>query len=135
MTDLHLSKVAVGCASLETLGRRQSGRLTDGYVPLVTRFMPKRAEELVGGSLYWIIKHRLIARNRILGFATRESDGRTLIRLDPALVRVRVWPKRAHQGWRYLGAADAPPDLDGEPDGLDALPPALLGKLAGLALV
>ena len=30
---------------------------------------------------------------------------------------------------------DAPPDLDGEPDGLDALPPALLGKLAGLALV
>jgi hypothetical protein len=135
MTDLHLSKVAVGCASLETLGRRQSGRLTDGYVPLVTRFMPKRAEELVGGSIYLIIKHRLIARNRILGFATRESDGRTLIRLDPALVRVRVWPKRAHQGWRYLGAADAPPDLDGEPDGLDALPPALLGKLAGLALV
>ncbi len=135
MADLHLSKVAFGCASLETLTRRQAGRVTDGVVPLVTRFMPKRAEELVGGSLFWIIKHRLIARNTILGFATRESDGRTVIRLDPALVRVRAWPKRAHQGWRYLGAGDAPPDLDGEPDGLDALPPALLGKLAGLALV
>lgn len=135
MANLHMSKVAVGCASLDALAARQQARLTDGIVPLVTRFMPKRAEELVGGSLYWIVRHRLIARNRILGFATREGDGRTVIRLDPELVRVRAFPKRAHQGWRYLGAGDVPPDLDGEPDGLDALPPALLGKLADLALV
>lgn len=135
MANLHLSKVAFSCASYDTLARRQQARLTDGVVPLVTRFMPKRADELIGGSLYWIVKHRLIARNRILGFATRAQDGRTIIRLDPDLVRVRLFPKRAHQGWRYLDAADVPPDLDGEPDGLDALPPALLGKLAGLALV
>ncbi len=109
--------------------------MADGIVPLVTRFMPKRADELVGGSLYWIVKHRLIARNRILGFAVRPRDGRTIIQLDPELVRVRQHSKRAHQGWRYLVAEDAPPDLDGEPDGLDALPPALLGKLASLALV
>jgi hypothetical protein len=135
MANLHLSKVAFSCASYDTLARRQLARLADGVVPLVTRFMPKRADELIGGSLFWIIKHRLIARNRIVGFAVRESDGRTIIRLDPDLVRVRLFPKRAHQGWRYLGVADVPPDLDGEPDGLDALPPALLGKLAGLALV
>jgi hypothetical protein len=135
MANLHMSKVAVGCASLDALAERQGLRLADGIVPLVTRFMPKRAEDLVGGSLYWIVKHRLIARNRIVGFATREEDGRTIVRLDPALVRVRAWPKRAHQGWRYLGAGDVPPDLDGEPDGIDLLPPALLGKLAGLALV
>ena len=135
MAALHLSKVAFNCASYDTLARRQQARVVDGIVPLVTRFMPKRAEELVGGSLYWIMKHRLIARNRILGFATRAQDGRTIIQLDPELVRVRLFPKRAHQGWRYLTGEDAPPDLDGEPDGLDALPPALLGKLAGLALV
>ena len=135
MANLHLSKVAFSCASYDTLARRQLARVADGVVPLVTRFMPKRADELIGGSLYWIVKHRLIARNRILGFATRAQDGRTIIQLDPDLVRVRLFPKRAHQGWRYLEAADAPPDLDGEPDGLDALPPALLGKLAGLALV
>jgi hypothetical protein len=135
MANLHLSKVAFSCASYDTLARRQLARVADGVVPLVTRFMPKRADELIGGSLYWIVKHRLIARNRILGFATRAQDGRTIIRLDPDLVRVRLFPKRAHQGWRYLDAADVPPDLDGEPDGLDALPPALLGKLAGLALV
>ena len=135
MAILHLSKVAFSCASFDTLARRQQARVEDGVVPLVTRFMPKRADELIGGSLYWIVKHRLIARNRILGFATQASDGRAIIRLDPVLVRVRAFPKRAHQGWRYLGVADVPPDLDGEPDGLDALPPALLGKLAGLALV
>ena len=134
MPQLHLSKVAFACASLDALAARQRARAAGGVVPLTTRFMPKRAEALVGGSLFWIIKHRLIARQAILGFATG-ADGRAIIRLDPLLVRVRAWPKRAHQGWRYLDAADAPPDLDGEPDGLDALPPALLGALAGLALV
>ena len=134
MPQLHLSKVAFACASLDALAERQRARLADGVVPLVTRFMPKRADELVDGSLYWILKHRLLARQLICGFATGE-DGRTIIRLDPLLVHVRALPKRAHQGWRYLDAADAPPDLDGEPDGLDALPPALLGRLAGLALV
>lgn len=132
---LHLSKVAVGCPSLEALAERQQARFAYGEIPLITRFMPKRAGELVGGSLYWIIKHRLVARNTILGFAIRESDGRTIVRLDPRLVRVSAWPKRAHQGWRYLAAADAPPDLEGAPDGLDALPQALLDELAGLALV
>ena len=135
MANLHLSTVAVGCASLEALAERQQARLADGEVPLITRFMPKRAGELVGGSLYWVIRHRLVARNTILGFSTRESDGRTIVRLAPRLVRVHGWPKRAHQGWRYLIAADAPPDLDGAPDGLDALPPALFGELTGLALV
>jgi hypothetical protein len=48
---------------------------------------------------------------------------------------VRARPKRAHQGWRYLAAADAPPDLDGDDDGLLALPSELSMKLAGLALI
>ena len=134
---IHLSKVAVGCASVETLERRQLKRLRDGAVPILTRFRPKRAEELLatGGSLYWIMKHRLVARQAILDFATQPRDGRTIIRLAPELVRVRRQAMRAHQGWRYLEAADAPDDLEGAPDGIDALPPALLGKLAGLALL
>ena len=133
---IHLSKVAFSCASVDTLERRQQKRLQDGAVPNVTRFRPKRAEELLaGGSLYWIIKHRLVARQAILDFATSARDGRTIIKLAPELVRVRGQAMRAHQGWRYLDPADAPPDLEGDPDGLDALPPALLGKLGALALV
>jgi hypothetical protein len=133
---LHMSKVAFSCASVETLERRQQKRLKDGFVPIVTRFRPKRAEELLGGgSIYWIIKHRLVARQAILDFATSPRDGRTIIRLAPEMVRVRLKAMRAHQGWRYLDPAEAPADLEGEPDGIDALPPALLGKLAGLALL
>lgn len=135
MPILHISKVAVGCASLDALAARQAMRRQQGFVPITTRFRPKRAEELIGGSIYWIIKHRILVRQTIIGFAESESDRRTIIRLDPELVRVRALPRRAHQGWRYLTAADAPADLEGEPDGIDALPPALLGKLAVLALI
>ncbi|MBA3677845.1 MAG: DUF1489 domain-containing protein [Sphingosinicella sp.] len=131
---LNMSKVAVGCASLDTLKRRQEARLSDGVVPVVTRFRPKRADELIGGSIYWIVKHRLAARQTILGFADG-SDRRTIIRLDPLLVPVRAIPKRAHQGWRYLDAADAPRDFDGEDEGLAALPPGLMVKLSALALI
>ena len=134
MGSLNISKVAVGCASFEALKRRQESRVSGGVVPITTRFKPKRADELIGGSIYWIIKHRVTARNRIIGFEETE-ERRTIIRLDPKLVPVRAWPKRAHQGWRYLAAADAPQDFDGAEAGLAELPPTLLSKLSALALI
>ncbi len=134
MSSLNISKVAVGCASFDALRRRQEGRLTNGIVPIVTRFRPKRADELVGGSIYWIIKHRITARQTILGFAETE-ERRTIIQLHPELVTVRARPKRAHQGWRYLEPEDAPADFDGSEDALSVLPPDLLGRLTALALI
>ena len=135
MGRLNISKVAVGCASFDALRKRQQGRLAGDHVPIITRFMPKRAEELVGGSIYWIIKHRISARQTILGFAEREEDRRTVIRLCPNLVPVKALPKRAHQGWRYLAPADAPVDFDGEDEGLLALPGELAARLSALALI
>ncbi|MGZ8287447.1 MAG: DUF1489 family protein [Allosphingosinicella sp.] len=132
---LNISKVAVGCASLDSLEKRQRLRLAGGIVPIVTRFRPKRAEELIGGSIYWIVKHRIAARQAIIGFADREEDRRTIIRLDPELVLVRALPRRAHQGWRYLEPADAPLDLDGDDTGLAELPPRLTARLSALALI
>jgi hypothetical protein len=134
MSRLNISKTAVGCASFEALRKRQAARLVGGVVPIVTRFRPKRADELIGGSIYWIVKHRIAARQTILGFAERE-DRRTIIRLDPELVPVRARPKRAHQGWRYLAVEDAPQDFDGDDEGIAALPPDLAVKLAALALI
>jgi hypothetical protein len=135
MEFLHLSKVAVGCASFDALRNRQARRLSGGVVPLVTRFMPKRAEELVGGSVYWIMKHRIAARQEILALAVRERDRRTVISLSPEVVPVRACAKRAHQGWRYLAACDAPLDFDGSEDGLTDLPPDLAGKLLAMGLI
>jgi hypothetical protein len=133
-SPLHLSKVAVGCASYEALRKRIESRAGDGVVAITTRFRPKRADELVGGSIYWIVKHRIIARQTILGFADGE-DRRTLIRLDARLVPVRAYPKRAHQGWRYLEAADVPQDFDSGDADIGALPAALVGELSALALI
>ena len=134
MASLHMSKVAVGCASLDALRKRQQLRAAGGVVPIVTRFRPKRADELVGGSIYWIVKHRLTARQQIIGFAENE-ERKTIIQLDAALVPVRARPKRAHQGWRYLAAEDAPADFDGADDGLETIPAELLTRLSALALI
>ena len=128
---LHLTKVAFGCRTIEALEKRIAARTRDGEVRVATRMRPKRADELIGGSIFWIIKHRIVARQSILGFA-EASDRRTIIRLDPDLVFVRAAPKRAHQGWRYLADDDVPAETG---DGLADLPPRLYIKLSALALV
>lgn len=131
--SLHLTKVAVACATAEALGARMASRAEGGVVRIVTRYRPTRHAELIGGSLYWIIKHRLVGRQEILGFATSE-DGRCLIELGATLVAVRPHPRRAHQGWRYLDDKDAPADFAGAGEGAD-LPSWLIEELAGLALL
>ncbi|WP_066483303.1 MULTISPECIES: DUF1489 family protein [unclassified Sphingomonas] len=131
---LHLTKVAYGADSLDTLQSWFAGREAAGGASLTTRYLPKRHAEIVGGSLYWILKHQLVARSAILGFGDAEG-GRVAIHIDPRLVLVQARPKRAHQGWRYLEAKDAPPDLGSGTAGVAELPADLVGKLAGLALI
>lgn len=128
---LHLTKVAFGATSIdEVLGwwanRGAQARLT-------TRYKPKRADELIGGSLFWILKHQLIARTEILGFEEAEG-GKTDIVVSTGIVRVRPIPRRAHQGWRYLEAIDAPTDL-ASADGAGELPPEMVGELSKLGLI
>lgn len=133
MPKLHLTKVAVGCASLKALQNRIARRVSGDVVRVPTRMRPKRMEELIGGSLFWIVKHRMIARQEILRFEDR-TDGRLDIVCAAELVVVTPKPKRAHQGWRYLEDQDAP-GTDDDGTGLGELPPRLYGKLAALALV
>ncbi len=132
---LHLTKVAFGAESVDYLAERLRLRGEEGPVFLTTRYLPKRHEEVAGqGSMFWILKHQLIARSPILGFGEAEG-GRVAIHIDPKLILVQARPKRAHQGWRYLEDADAPLDLGGDATGLDVMPPALMTKLAELALI
>lgn len=139
---LHLTRIAFGSASVEHFAERLKLRdAGDGTVEVVTRYLPKRHAEIAGvagdgsGSLYWIIKHQLVARTPILGFG-EAPEGKCAIRIDPALVLVQARHKRAHQGWRYLEHADAPADLGGgDADGIGTMPPGLQGRLAELALI
>lgn len=133
MPTVHLTKVAFACRDLEALQRRIAGRAVGGEVRVVTRMRPKRMTELIGGNLYWIVKHRLIAGQEIVRFVDR-PDGRIDIVCSADLKTVSPTPRRAHQGWRYLEEADAP-SADGDGSGLGDLPPQLYGRLAALALV
>jgi hypothetical protein len=140
---LHLSKVAVGCGSLSDLAERQRGRAAtwegQEVVPCRTRFRPKRAEPLIGGSLYWIIRHCFAARQEILGFAEdQDGEGKPCCRilLSSRLVPVAPVRKRAHQGWRYLEPDRVPRDLAGDdPDAAEALPAELVRELSVLGLL
>ena len=133
MPNLHLTKVAFGCRTIEALEKRVLARTRDGEVRIVTRMRPKRAGELIGGSLYWIVRHRLVACQQILRIDDR-NDGRIDIVCSAELVLIAPSPKRAHQGWRYLEEVGAP-SAEGDGSGIAELPPRLYGKLATLALV
>jgi hypothetical protein len=129
---LHLTKVAFGAASLDDLFAWFESRGSEAF--LTTRYLPKRHAEIVeGGSLFWILKHQLVARSPILRFAEAEG-GKTHIVIDTRTVRVMPRPCRAHQGWRYLADADAPRDLDEAAAG-EMLPADLAGELSRLGLV
>ena len=130
---LHLTKVAVGVASVEALENRIARRASKGVVKVPTRMRPKRMAELIGGSLHWIVKHRIVARQEILRFDDR-SDGRLDIVCSDKVELLPPVPKRAHQGWRYLEDDDAPGE-EGDTDGMAELPPRMYAKLAGLGLV
>jgi len=133
---LHITKIAYGSESpatlrawLESHAADQGGR---GEARLTTRYMPKRHNEMAGGSLYWIHSRTIIGRSPLLGFQDN-GQGRYWIRLEPRLIAVQPVPRRAHQGWRYLEPGDAPPDLTGDADA--ALPADLSQELARLGLL
>ena len=140
---LHLLKLCVGADSVADLAdwiaecRAAAG---DGPFEQVhrTRQMPKRAPEILdGGSLYWVIRGRILVRQRILDLrAETGTDGlqRCAIVLDPVLVEVVPRQHRPFQGWRYFAAADAPADLAGA-GAADEMPPEMRAALADLGLL
>jgi hypothetical protein len=144
---LHLIKLCVGCDSVEELAVWQAERLRQlrregAPAELAHRTFqtPKRRDELLdGGSLYWVIKGIVQARQRLLDIREGAKDDGTpcaLLVLDPTLVPVRPAPRRPFQGWRYLPAKDAPHDLaGGASDEIAEMPPRMRRQLAELGLI
>ena len=101
--------------------------------------MPRRREALLAdGSIYWVIQHFVIVRQRIIGIErAQDSDGTACchLMLDPELIRTRPQPRRPHQGWRYLDPADAPADLGAVSADDDEPPPAMAAELRSLGLI
>jgi hypothetical protein len=140
-SNLNLVKLCVGTETVEELVDWQARRMAErgaATATHVTRMWPKRGAELVdGGSLYWVFKGFVLARQAIVGLEPRDgADGvrRCAILLDPAVVRTAAQPRRPFQGWRYLRGADAPRDL-GAGGVRGDLPPALLAGLDAMGVL
>lgn len=139
---MHLIKLSVGTESVETLIEWQKHRAAqspDGHCFHQTRMWPKREKEIVnGGSIYWVIKGEISARQRILRFDEKiGEDGirRCAIVLDKELIPTVNALKRPFQGWRYLKPEDAPADLPKARGQEDTLPVELNRALAEIGVL
>lgn len=140
---LNLVKLSVGTESVEGLAEWHgsgAARKHLGKLCHVTRMWPRRKDEILdcGGSIFWVIRGMILARQKISGFEPYDgADGvtRCAILLDDDLIRTVPLPRKAFQGWRYLAGADAPLDL-GRGLSLDAsLPPDLEQGLAQIGVL
>lgn len=139
---INLLKLSVGTESVDDLAAWQKIRaaeLPDGHPRHVTRMFPKRVDEiLAGGSIYWVIKGQIQARQKILRLdEVFGGDGirRCAIILDPELRATSVSPRRPFQGWRYLQPEDSPPDLPKSRASEDTLPATLSQALADIGVL
>ncbi|MCA0273189.1 MAG: DUF1489 domain-containing protein [Proteobacteria bacterium] len=138
---VHILKLCVGADSVEDLIDWQlthPSPFPTGERRHVTRMWPKREAEVVaGGSLYWVIKGVILCRQRIVRLdEVAGADGilRCGIVMDPEVVRTEAAARRPFQGWRYLDAGDAPPDLPKGRESDSALPEEMALALAAIGL-
>ncbi len=144
--SLHLIKLCVGADSIQDLrdwvAERALNAMSAGLEPHsvhTTRMIPKRMDELLeNGSLYWVIKGQVLARQKLLKIETvTGADGiqRCQLFLGPEVIETAPQPKRPFQGWRYLKHEEAPRDLGHLGEDLAALPEELRRELAELGLL
>ena len=143
---LHLIKLCVGCESIKDLkgwvAERMQAAKKKG-LPLhhihITRMVPKRVDELLsGGSLYWVIRGEIAAREKIIAiepFRDRDGIGRCRLVMQPKVVPVLQRPMRPFQGWRYFTEDAVPPDLKTAGTGVADMPEPLRRELRELGLL
>jgi len=139
--DLNLIKLCVGVEHPDELvawqekRRAQTGRDHSFHI---TRMWPKRGDELLnGGSLYWVMKGFIKARQKVTGLERVTGDdgiARCAILLDPNVVNIELTPRRAFQGWRYLEGAQIPRDISETGSQESELPDSLAYELAQLGV-
>jgi hypothetical protein len=143
---LHLIKLAVGCDSVKELKGWVAERMATAKkkgLPQhhihITRMTPKRDEEILGGgSLYWVIRGEIAAREKLIAiepFRDRDGIGRCRLVMQPRVIAVSPRPMRPFQGWRYFTASVAPPDLGKSAASIAAMPEPLRRELRDLGLL
>ena len=143
---LHLIKLSVGAESVKDLRGWINERVKQAKakgLPArhihITRMTPKRdAEILDGGSIFWVIKGEIAARQKIVAiepFRDRAGIGRCRLVMEPKLIAVAPRPMRAFQGWRYFDPKSAPPDIGRAEASIAKMPEPMRRELRELGLL
>ncbi|HLJ71931.1 MAG TPA: DUF1489 domain-containing protein [Roseiarcus sp.] len=143
---LHLIKLCVGADSVEDLQswidermamKKKRGEKAEHKH--ITRMVPKRVDALLdGGSLYWVIKGQIAARQGLAAirpFIDGDGIGRCELVLEPVARPVLPRPCRPFQGWRYFDVKDAPPDLTPRLGDVAHMPETMRRELSELGLI
>lgn len=143
---LHLLKLCVGAESIRDLedwigvrlkALKKSGLSAEQFH--TTRMVPKRLDELLdGGSLYWVIKGQVSARQElreVRPFTDPDGISRCHLVLEPNVIPVMPRPCRPFQGWRYLKGEEAPRDLGEDGGDIADMPEDLRRELRDLGLL
>ncbi len=142
---LNLKKLSVGSTDIDGLRAWHEELMARrSQIMHVTRSFPRRRDEILtpdgqeNGCIYWVIKGKMVARQVIedLVEVTREDGGISCgIVMRPGLIPVIEKRHRPFQGWRYLEAADAPPDLPIGASPEDTMPAEMAEELRDLGLL
>ena len=119
---INLVKLCVGINSVTELEIRQRKLLFENedynnseFTFHVTRMFPQKEKEILsGGSLYWVIKGQILARQKITALKKINDDNdikRCLLILERKIYLTQSQPRKPFQGWRYLKPEITPKDI------------------------
>ncbi len=143
---VNLIKMAVGVRDVKHLAEIQAKKMEialksgdGGELRHITRSVPRRSAEIEdGGSLFWVIKGFISARQRILRVdRIVRSDGSSAcaLVLSPGPVVTEQVACRPFQGWRYMDSVKIPRDAVPEETESGPIPLEMTLELKGLGLL
>lgn len=119
---VNLIKLCVGAQNVSDLYEWQKNRLIhdksleNHATFFITRMRPKRENDILkGGSIFWVFKGLILARQKIIGFDNFMSEDNILrckVILDRKIILTDPYHKKPFQGWRYFSQQEAPKDRE-----------------------
>ena len=141
---MNLIKLCVGAQNVSDLYNWQKNRLIN-YKGLgnnatffITRMRPKRENDILnGGSIFWVFKGLILARQKIIGFdnfMSEDNISRCKVILNSKIILTDAYHKKSFQGWRYFSQQEAPKDREIFSDEKTQLPLKIEKELSELGI-
>jgi hypothetical protein len=141
MNYINLIKINVGSTNVDDIRDWQLSnreKWPDKRPRHITRMWPKRQIEILnGGSIFWVVKGYIMARQKIIGmeeFYRNDTIKCCALVFDNSIFETEIVKKRPFQGWRYLEKEQSPADLVKKDHNNDNIPLQLLAQLSDIGV-